>query len=200
MFEELLCLDWVKDLVPVGTSGSGGSPLRCGFCACEVWVIWFIGNVIMQHNTGLWVHYCWSYLKEKTTCLSTFPPSAQEIEPPEKRNNLVWFLLDEIMAFSVEVLSLYVPWINRVNDLKHGDLLMMNSLYLVMLGLRVLESIPKASRVVCLLTRCLLWWIPSSLMTEVILLRVCDLCKTIRGLILYCQVTGTVTYIPFVLP
>lgn len=29
------------------------------------------------------------------------------------------------MAFSVEVLSLYVLWINRVNDLKRGDLLMM---------------------------------------------------------------------------
>lgn len=52
------------------------------------------------------------------------------------------------MAFSGEVLSLYILWINRVNDLKCGDLLMMSSLYLVMLELRLLESIPKAFRVV----------------------------------------------------
>lgn len=50
------------------------------------------------------------------------------MEPSEKINNLVWFLLDKITAFSVEVLSLYVPWINRVSDLKYGDLLMMSSL------------------------------------------------------------------------
>lgn len=52
------------------------------------------------------------------------------------------------MAFSLEVLSLYVPWINRVNDLKHGDISMMSSLHLVMLELRLLESIPKAFRIV----------------------------------------------------
>lgn len=80
--------------------------------------------------------------------MSTFSPSAQETEPHEKRNNLVWFLLDKIMAFSLEVLSLYVLWINRVNDLKHGDLSMMSSLHLVMLELRLLESIPKAFRIV----------------------------------------------------
>lgn len=58
------------------------------------------------------------------------------------------------MAFRLEVLSLYVLWINRVNDLKQGDLLMMSSLHLVMLELRLLESIPKAFRIVnCLLTR-----------------------------------------------
>lgn len=60
------------------------------------------------------------------------------------------------MAFSLEVLSLYVPGINRVNDLKHGDSLMMRHLQLVTLELRLLESIPKAFRIVLIV-----WWLVS---------------------------------------
>lgn len=52
------------------------------------------------------------------------------------------------MAYSLEVLSLYIPWINRGKDLERGDFSIMSYLQLLTLELRLLEGILKAFGVV----------------------------------------------------